>query len=127
MDIHGPCCHQRAHRNPGSGLQPVVILVSADCVAAAAMLVWVACAATEALMLSSHRLLPRAMSGSMTKLQLRSVLMSEARVTSGSHRNHAKVAPSYTNPGTLSLALSGHCSKRSGSDPHSPDPCMLER
>ena len=57
--------------------------------AVGAILIWVAWSASRAMITSGPELLLRAMSGSMVLLQLGSVLMFMARVTTRGHRSHA--------------------------------------
>ena len=92
-----------ALQQPGTELMSVSSVLTKDCVdtcqyetmlvmeglAAGAKLIWVACAATRAMMASGLQLLSRAMSGSVFLLHLGSMLMSLAHVTTVGNRNYA--------------------------------------
>lgn len=52
-------------------------------------MVWVACTGTGAVVMSGPELVPRAMSEYMVLLQLRSVVISMACVSTGGHWKHA--------------------------------------
>ena len=75
-------------------------------------------------MLSGTKLQPKAMSGSVVQIQLGSVWMSVACVTSGGLRNHGKMesegpaelALPFAGLGELALPLTGHCRIRAGPD-----------
>lgn len=62
------------------------MLVTRDHAAARATLMWVVYAATRAMLASRHKLLPRAISGSMILLQLGLVWIFTACVTAGVHK-----------------------------------------
>lgn len=53
-----------------------------------AILIWAACAAIRAKVMSGPELLGKAMSGSAVLLHLEFVMMSTVRVSTGDHRNH---------------------------------------
>lgn len=74
---------------PGYGQPSGTMLVSSGHTAAGAILTWVACTATGAIVTSKPELLLKAISGFMFLLQLGSVLVSLDLVTTSNCRKHA--------------------------------------
>lgn len=73
----------------GSGKPPEIMLVNKDHAPFWVIMIWVTCAGTGAMVMSGPKMVPRAMSEYMVLLQLRSVVISMACVSTGGHWNHA--------------------------------------
>lgn len=89
------------------------MLVSLSYSATGVILVWVACAATVAMLMPKPKLHPRVMSGSMILLQLGSVLTSVAQDTTGTTvlKPRANLSQLCLSP---SLSLTGNCNQKLG-------------
>lgn len=97
----------------GSGQPSETVLVSLGYSATGVILVWVACAATVAMVMSKPKLHPRVMSGSMILLQLGSVLTSVAHNTTGTTvlKPRANLSQPCLSP---ALPLTGYCHPKAG-------------
>lgn len=97
----------------GSGQPSETMLVSLGYSASGVILVWVACAATVAMVMSKPKLHPRVMSGSMILLQLGSVLTSIAQDNTGT--TVLKPRANLSQPCLLpALPLTGYCNPKAG-------------
>lgn len=79
-EVQDLCCHKKPYGSPGSGSQPMALLISEGygCAVARAMLIWEVSAATQSHGVVQSELLLRSVTVSIVLLQLGSVLMSVA-------------------------------------------------
>lgn len=108
FDVHGFCYH----RGPCTwGLVSHLRPCWCPCSATGVILVWVACAATVAIVMSKPTLHPRVMSGAIIPLQLGSVLTSVAQDTTETTvlKPRANLSQSCLSP---ALPLTGYCNPK---------------